>query len=138
MNIDIQFIPHSKHKFTTIGYWFMTDMEDAGGETLHIQISRELEWKYRIAVLFHELIEVTICMASGITTEECDRFDAMFEYEYSIGRWPKSVEAGFDKRCPYRKGHIWGTRFERLVIFLLKASWRDYNTACLDLMEGVR
>ena len=130
MNIDIQFIPHEEQRFTTIGHWYVID------DTVHIEISREIEWKYKFAVLFHELIEVGMCLAAGITTEECDKFDALFEFEYSMGLWPKSVEAGFDKRCPYRKGHIWGSRFERVVIFLLGASWRDYNAACLELMEG--
>lgn len=130
MKIDVQFIPHAEHRFTTIGHWF----ETADG-TLHIQISRELHWKYQVAVLFHELIEATMCRANGITTAECDEFDALFEREYDEGKWPKSVEAGFDRRCPYRRGHIWGSRFERVVIFLLGASWRDYNRTCLILME---
>jgi hypothetical protein len=130
MNIDIHFIPHKEHKFTTIGHWFFEH------GVLHIQISQELYWKYQMAVLFHELIEAAMCRAADITTEECDQFDAVFEIEYAQGIWPKSVEAGFDKRCPYRKGHIWGSRFERAVIFLLRASWKDYNATCLELMEG--
>jgi hypothetical protein len=128
MDLTIDFIPHKDHQFTTIGHWF----EDADG--LHIQISRELNWKFQVAVLFHELIEVFMCEAQGVKTPECDVFDALFESEYERGVWPKSVEAGMDKRCPYRKGHIWGRRFERLVIFLLGASWREYGDACDELL----
>ncbi len=128
MKIDIQFIPHSQHKFTTIGHWFVDN------DTLTIQISEEICWPNKIAVLFHELIESCMCISKGITTEECDAFDEIFEREYELGIWPKSVEAGYDPRCPYRRGHIWGSRFERVVIFLLGASWKDCNAECDKLM----
>ena len=129
MNRSVQFIPHLQHKFTTIGHWFVEN------DTLTIQISEEVCWENRVAVLFHELIESAMCIAKGITTEECDAFDALFEREYEEGKWPKSVEAGFDPRCPYRKGHIWGTRFEKLVIFLLGASRKKLDAECNRLME---
>ena len=128
MNIDIQFIPHSQHKYTTIGYWFVQN------DTLVIQISEEICWENRLVVLFHELIEAGICISKGITTEECDAFDTLFEIEYEEGKWPKSVEAGFDPRCPYRQGHIWGTRFERLVMFLIGASRKKLDEECNRLM----
>lgn len=128
MKIQIDFIPHSQHRFTTIGHWFFK------GDTLFIQISQEISWKNKIAVLFHELIEATICLADGVTTEECDAFDELFEKEYAEGKWPKSVEAGFDKRCPYRRGHIWGSRSERVIIWLLRGSWKELNEECDKLM----
>lgn len=128
MNIYVRCIPQDQHRFTTIGDWW----ED--GDVLEVRISAELDWRYQFAVLFHELIEFGICKVAGITTVECDAFDALFEREYEFGKWPRSVEAGFDKRCPYRRGHVWGSRFERLVIFLLGASWSGYIDACDKLM----
>src|SRR5712692_5900044 len=115
--IKIEFIPHKTHKFSTVGYWFIE------GDLLTIQISNEICWQYKAAVLAHELIEVLLCILNGITTVECDNFDALFEKKYELGLVPKSVEPGFDRHCPYRKGHIWGCRLERFVIFLLKESW---------------
>lgn len=129
MNIKITFIPHKEHRFTTIGFWYVEK------NTLHIEISKEICWENRVAVLFHELIEAAICISKGITTEQCDEFDELFELEYAMGKWPKSVEAGFDKRCPYRKGHIWGSRFERLVIFLLGADKKKLDAECDKLMN---
>jgi hypothetical protein len=126
--IEINFIPHKEHKFTTIGHWAVEN------EILKIWISEEICWQNKAAVLFHELIEVFICISKGITTAECDEFDELFEKEYENGIWSKSIEAGFDKRCPYRIGHIWGSRFERIVIFLLGASWKDCNKECDELM----
>lgn len=128
MNIKIQFIAHKNHRHTTLGYWKVEN------GSLVIQISRELCWENRIVVLFHELIEAAICIRNGITTEECDAFDDLFELEYEAGIWPKSVEAGFDKRCPYRKGHIWGSRFELLVMLLLRADRKKLNAECNKLM----
>jgi len=128
MNIDLKFIPHADHRFTTIGHWYVVD------DVLVIQISKEICFANKVAVIFHELIEAAMCISRGITTEECDAFDEMFEKEYDAGIWPRSVEAGFDMRCPYRRGHIWGSRFERIVIFLLGASWRECNAECDKLM----
>lgn len=130
MNIDIRFIPHAQHRFTTIGHWFVEN------GTLVIHVSEEICWQNKIAVIFHELIEAGICISKGITTEQCDAFDEVFEQEYERGVWPKSVEAGFDPRCPYRKGHVWGSRFERIVIFLLGANWKECNREC-DILMGV-
>ena len=127
MNIVIKSIPQAEHRFTTIGDWWEE------GDSLQVRIT-EMDWRYQFAVLFHELIEFSMCKARGITTAECDSFDALFETEYESGKWPKSVEAGFDSRCPYRKGHIWGSRLERIVIFLLGASWNDYLKTCDNLM----
>ncbi len=130
MNIDIQFIPHSEHRFTTIGYWFVEN------ETLTIQISKEISWQNKIATIFHELIEAGICIKDGITTAQCDAFDELFEQEYQDGLWPVEKEAGFDRRCPYRKGHVWGHRMERIVMFLLGVDWNESNEECLRLMEN--
>lgn len=132
MNINIEFIPHKQHRFTTIGYWFVKD------DLLTVQVSREISWRNKIATIFHELMEAGYCIARGITTEECDEFDAMFEKEYEDGRWPVEVEAGFDKRCPYRKGHIWGCRFEWIVMFLLRADKEAEDEECLALMKTKR
>lgn len=128
MNINILSIEQRDHRFTTIGDWWE---DDAG--ILQIRITK-MPWRFEVAVLFHELIEFFICKADGIKTKECDEFDALFEREYESGIWPKSVEAGFDKRCPYRKGHVWGSRFERVTIWVLGASWREYCDFTDNLM----
>ncbi|MFD1558368.1 hypothetical protein ACFSHT_22510 [Paraburkholderia silviterrae] len=130
MDIKIEFIPHKQHRFTTIGHWFVED------DTLTIQISREICWQNKVAVIFHELIEAAICIARNVTTEECDAFDELFEQEYDAGLWPRSVEAGFDKRCPYRLGHKWGTRFERFALWLMRANVKQCNEEC-DLLMGI-
>lgn len=130
MNIEIEFIPHKQHRFTTIGYWFVQD------GTLYIQVSNEISWQNKIATVFHELIEAGICISKGITTEECDAFDAQFEEEYKRKKWDINTEAGLDKRCPYRKGHIWGNRLEWLVMFLLGADKKIHDKECLMLMES--
>jgi hypothetical protein len=132
IGIDVKLIPHKDHQFTTIGHWTGPEVDGI----VRIYISREICWQNIVAVLFHELIEFFMCYSKGITTAECDAFDELFEQEYDAGIWPKSVEAGFDPRCPYRKGHLWGTRFERLVIWLIGGDWKACNKECDQLMLG--
>ncbi len=128
MKLEIQFIPHAQHRFTTIGHWFVKN------DVLTIQISQEICWENKVLTLLHELIEAAICIRQGITTEQCDAFDALFEAEYALGIWPKSVEAGFDPRCPYGKGHVWGTRFERLACWAVGVSKKKLDAECNALM----
>src|SRR5258708_33385114 len=129
MDFNIRGIPQDKQRFTTLGDWW----EDELG--LQIRITN-MHWKYQVAILMHELIEFSICKSEGITTEECDAFDTLFEQEYESGKWPKSVEAGFDRRCPYRRGHWWGDKFERLTIFLLGGTWKSYLKACDEAINS--
>jgi hypothetical protein len=128
MKIKINFIPHKDHLFTTLGHWAYDEWE------LNIWVSDEICWQNKVLVIAHELIEVAVCINEGITTEECDKFDALFESEYDAGIWTKDIEAGYDKRCPYRKGHIWGGRFERLVCWILGGDWKKLNAECNELM----
>jgi len=129
--IKIEFIPHADHIHTTIGYW------EVEGDLLTIQVSEEMCFANKAAVIFHELIEAFWCISKGVTTAECDEFDDMFEKEYEAGLWPYSVEAGFDKRCPYRKGHVWGSRFEWVVLKILGANKKECDAECNKLMGVV-
>ena len=130
MNINLKIIPQDEHRFTTIGDWWV----DEKG-VLQMRISKMADWRYEVAVLFHELIEFFVCKHLGIETKECDEFDLFYETQYEKGLIDRSKEAGFDKRCPYQKGHRWGARFERLIIWILGASWKKYLADCNRLMN---
>ena len=120
--------PQKKQRFTTVGHW-----EGDTIDKVTFWASDMSDWRFMVAVLFHELIEWSWCVSHGITTDHCDAFDELFEEEYKAGR-SKEDEAGYDKRCPYRKGHVWGGRFERVVIWILGARWKDYVNECNNLM----
>lgn len=126
--MDIFLIPQSKQRFTTVGYWAGDSIDE-----VRFWISIMSDWRFMIAVLFHETIEWSWCRTHWITTAQCDAFDQLFEEEYKAGR-SEEDEAGYDKRCPYRKGHVWGGRFERVVIWILGARWKDYVAECNKLM----
>jgi hypothetical protein len=119
--ITIEFIPQYDQRFTTQGDWWET------ADTLQVRVTQCDDWRYQVPVLMHELIEFFWCKAHGVTTEECDAFDVLFEQEYEDGKWNRTVEAGFDRRCPYRGGHKWGHKFERLTCWMLRVSWMKYE-----------
>lgn len=129
MRITVQTIPHEEHKFTTIGYWSATDDE------VVFTISELPNWRWMVSVLIHELIEWMWCEAHGVTTEECDAFDAMYEEGYRNGTISIDKEAGYDKKCPYYKGHVWGDRiswiFEKIMHVDVR-NMRRYTGILLD------
>jgi hypothetical protein len=118
---------------TTVGYWRFTEPNN-GGE-LEIYCLRTCDWRYTLAVLGHEIIEALYCKLTHVTTEACDKFDIMIEKEYETGVKPYEEEGGFDKRSPYRWGHIMGAVWEYLIIHATFASWKKYDVECNKLME---
>lgn len=129
-HFDFMTIPQCRQRFRTLGDWWKT------GETLHIRVSEMSDWRFMLAILFHELSEYCWCEAHGIKTPECDRWDAWYEKQYDSGAIPITQEAGDDPRAPYHKGHLIGTKFERFTIRVLGASWKSYIKECDHLMEA--
>jgi hypothetical protein len=129
MKINLKIVPVKEMPFTTLGHWF--DTEDG----VTILIAELPDWRYTIAVLFHELIEWAVSHQRGVTTEEADAFDQFYEDGYAAGRINPAREAGFDKKCPYGLGHRWGARMERLVIWLLRADFEEYGRVCNEAMS---
>jgi hypothetical protein len=117
-------------RITTIGTWWEE------GTKLVVVLAQLSDWRYMLAVLFHELSEYFWCEAHGIKTKECDEFDAWFEEQYRLGKIPKSKEAGDDKRAPYYRGHQIGSKYEYYTIRILGASWKKYVKEC-NLLMGV-
>lgn len=126
----IIYVPVREQRFTTLGDWW----EEESGRFV-ISISIMSDWRHEFCVLIHELTEWAICQAAGISTAACDEFDALWEGWIENGLVDIYKEAGFDRRCPYRRGHVWGARMERLFCFLLGANWRQYCAACDALMD---
>lgn len=113
---------------TTVGYW----NEDEQGVTIWIHTMSD--WRFMVAVLFHELIEWALTKHRGVTTAQCDAFDDDYEEQYRNGR-NKAEEPGDDPDCPYFEGHQFGNHLEWTVIFILGASWKDYLKECGEICE---
>lgn len=125
----IVLLPISAQRFTTLGDWW----EDENG-IFTIAISEMSDWRYEFLVLIHELTEWSICFATGVSSKDADEFDRLWEENIKAGLVSIETEAGFDKACPYHRGHVWGARLERLFCWLLGANWKSYVKACDDLL----
>jgi hypothetical protein len=126
-------LPITKQRFTTLGDWY----EEEPGKFV-ITTSEMSDWRHEFLVLIHELTEWAICQAMGVSAANCDKFDSAWEREIEAGTKPLWAEAGFDKKCPYYRGHVWGARMERLFCYLLGCKWKDYTSACDDLIVEYR
>lgn len=122
-------VPIERQRFTTLGDWW----EENPGEFV-IAITEMVDWRYEFLILVHELIEWAVCQQRGVSTRKADEFDEMWEQELAEGKHRVEDEAGFDRRCPYRMGHIWGCRAEWLLAGLLKVRWHDYCQECNDVL----
>lgn len=119
--------------FTTVGYWMFAGLANSGDLCIYCApLSRR---RYAWAVIGHELIEAAYCWLRGITTGECDQWDAACEERLRAGALPLEVEPGDIRECPYYWGHQAGCWWERLVIFVTLASWSSYIAECLSIME---
>lgn len=131
----IRLISMDEQRFNTIGDWGRSE----SGEYF-ITIAMLPDYRHQVLVLIHELVEWTICMATGVSVEAADAFDELWEQELRQGKQPPEEEAGFDLRCPYRRGHIWGARAERFFAWLFRVDWKAYCNECeayCIILEGV-
>ena len=137
MNIYIKEIPHEDHLFSTLGDWWIGDANrniDQNGD-IYIIISKIGDWRYFWAILFHELVEIAWCLYHGVTSEMCEAFDVMWEQEIKQGIQKAEDEAGFDIRCPYKKGHEWGVVMETIICKVLHIDWAKYCRDCEDIFK---
>jgi hypothetical protein len=131
-NITVKVIPISEQRFTTLGDW----LENPDGSFV-ITLPEMNDWRVTFLVLMHELVEWGITQSEGTTTSACDDFDAMWEQEIKDGKQLIETEAGFDPRCPYRRGHVWGYRAERVLCWILGLSWKSYGAECDRYLDQI-
>lgn len=119
MNINIKVIPNSSQRYPTVGDWWFTEK----GE-LEIRVSDLGNWKMAALVTVHELIEVVLCQARGISQEEVDKFDKVFEQQRKLNDFS---EPGDSSAAPYRREHFFATTIERLLCAELGLDWKEYE-----------
>lgn len=122
LNIIIKTIPHSKQRYSTCGDWFWK--KDG---SLHIRVSDVRNWKMEFLIAFHELIEVMLCLAMGISQKSVDDFDIQYEEDRDKGLHRPEDEPGDDEEAPYRVPHYWATTIERILAMLLGVNWQAYG-----------
>lgn len=126
--IDMQVIPHNKHRFITIGdYWIE-------GLTLKFRVSDMQDPRYHMLVLLHELIEFILTQERGIAEEDITAFDVQYEKEREQGLHTPEDEPGDDPYAPYRKEHIFATKIEKMLAEELGVDWAAYDAAMMKLL----
>ena len=119
MNINIKTIPNSEQRYQTCGDWWF----DPEGN-IEIRVSKMSDWRYEFLVGLHELVEVALCKYSGVTQQEVDDFDIVFEKNRSEGN---TDEPGDDSEAPYRIQHGIATGVERIAAAFLGVDWNKYD-----------
>lgn len=127
MKINIETIPHDKHRYSTCGDWW-TDPDG----TLQIRVSQLSDRRYEALVVIHELVEVLIegTKRAGkldvphVFVREADDFDKAYERD----RKPDDNESepGCDLRAPYYQGHMAASAIENIAAMLLEVDYNDY------------
>lgn len=126
MNIVIKSIPHKSHRYPTCGDWWFED------DTLQIRVSEEMPEKSQQLVVLHELAEVLMCQANGITQETVDHFDMNFE----ANRHPDDEsEPGDHADAPYADQHGLATAIERIAATQMGVNWLEHEKAIGKLFE---
>jgi hypothetical protein len=122
MKITIETIPHDQQRFPTwAGDW---QIDQQGN--IAIQVSELGDWRYEALVIHHELTEVLLCKARGITTEMVDAFCATVTERRAAGTVD---ETDHDKTSPSHREHLFAENLERMLAFELGVDWDEYGEA---------
>ncbi len=125
--IDIQFIPHHKQRYNTVGDYYEQDDSngtDPGSVVIHFRISLLGNATYEWLVLAHELVEYFLVKRANIGLPSIDTFDEVFEMNRKEG---DLSEPGDSPLAPYHTQHQRATSIERICALLLGVDWGDYE-----------
>ncbi len=121
MKINIETIPHDQQRYPTCGdYWI-----DAEG-VLQVRVSDLGNDQYAEMIIVHELVELFLCKAKGVSFESIDAFDKAFEEKRVAGN---ADEPGDNDSAPYREEHLFATGVEMLLCAKLGINWAKYEKA---------
>ncbi len=128
-NYNVHVIPHREQRYPTVGdYWW-----DEAAECWQISISQMPDPRWERLILIHELVELSMCVESGVSESDIDRFDFEFEAEIKAGTRDPLSEPGDDPRAPYYKEHQAATQVERAHAEMLGVNWEEYD-GCIRRM----
>lgn len=122
----LQSILHKHQTYETVGNY-----ETAHGFSL-ISVSDMGNTQYEQLVAVHELIEMILTQARGISEQHITDFDKAFEMIRQPGN---TDEPGDDPRAPYQKEHQFATKIERLLAAELGIDWDTYEQTVMGLHQ---
>lgn len=118
MNVTIETIPHTKHRYPTVGdYWWE-------GCSLRIKVSETGDWRMNMLVAVHELVEALLAEERGISEEVITAFDLSV---------PDHPDPGHHPDAPYRKEHFFAECIERLLCAEFGIMWQEYEARLDEL-----
>lgn len=124
MRIVIETIPHSKHRYETVGdFWWEQD------GSLQIRVSKMVDERYSLLVALHEMIEATLCERRGIAEPDIMAFDQSIIMEPN----EYADDPGHDPAAPYHVEHVFAECIERLMAQQLGVNWQEYGRAVEQL-----
>jgi len=127
MRVIIDFVPHNKQRYDTVGDWFWK------GQTLHIKVSRLRSWTSSFYVAIHEFFEAMWCKYWNVKQAAVDKFDMEYEKNRKEG---DNSESGDDPAAPYYWGHQGGSVIEKIASLWLENygdKWRRYDAEVRNL-----
>lgn len=132
MIVRLHVIPHSAHRYDTVGDWLFDENGD-----LDIYVSQMPE-PYVQLVFIHEQFEALACRAAGIAEEDCAAFDIAYEECRRLGLpapcgCSMHEEPGLDLHAPYSKQHYAATQAEWAYAMVLGVDWETYDSYVVGL-----
>ncbi len=124
-NIYIKSIPHSEQRYNTCGDYWMDEVGD-----IQIRVSNLNEPRYEELVAFHELAEVLLVLARGISLVDIDNFDKNYEKKRRNG---DTSEPGDAYDAPYNMEHFFATTVERMLSREYEVDWFNYEDVINEL-----
>lgn len=119
MRINIETIPHDQQRYETCGdYW----IDDQG--VWQIRVSKMSVPRSVLAVMIHELFEMSSVIENGIPISAIDDFDKAFEAKRQPGN---EDEPGDDAESPYRREHQMATLVEMLFLQGVGFQWKMHE-----------
>lgn len=127
MKIRIEIIPNNQQRYNTVGDWQWLK-EEEGVDSLRIRVSdmNKTGAKGSILIAIHELIEVFLCQANGITESAVDKFDLNYKGD---------DEPGDDPKAPYKREHCIATGVERILAAEMGIDWKTYEDEIVKMTE---
>lgn len=129
MSINIQVIPESQQRPEVNGAdWFWDEKGD-----LQVRVSPMSDWRYEVALAFHEAFEACLCKNDGVTQKSVDEFDMAFDKAHPD---EPDLNAGDELDAPYKVQHNYATIVDRLFIGACGLLWKSYDDELATTYPG--
>ena len=99
------------------------------GPRLEIRVAECDNVDYETLISIHEIVEEWLTKRRGLTEEEIQAFDEMWDKEHH----PDDQEPGFDPRAPYLREHTVADALERLLCAFANIKLHDYEETLAHL-----